>query len=204
MGSRECWEPGCGYITPELPTEDEARKTLWQHVESEHPVDKISDVNAKDGRRHSPALVRAAVYGMKERCSELIKRGADTEGQDDDKWTALSWAASMGFLDICQLLVSHGADKEHRINYGRTPLAMAAEWNHYPVAQYLISEGADLESEDDHKNDCCETEIDKVKDTKKAIRAKKASAAMKAPKKAKKVQMTQRVRRVRCLRLGRE
>ena len=78
MVRRKCWEPGCEYQTPDLPTEGEARKTLWQHVESEHPVDKISDVNAKDGRDidHSPALVRAAKYGMIERCRQLLRRKA--------------------------------------------------------------------------------------------------------------------------------
>ena len=90
-----CFEPGCEYVDPENPDifRFTTREELQQHVESEHPVDKISDVNAKDGEErtnedaqelwkrgissapcNSPALVRAAIYGMEERCSELLKR----------------------------------------------------------------------------------------------------------------------------------
>ena len=54
----KCWEPGCEYDDPEfpVPTEDEQLRKLQQHVESEHPVDSISDVNVKDGSdcNHSP------------------------------------------------------------------------------------------------------------------------------------------------------
>ena len=53
-------------------------------MDSKHPVNKISDVNVKDGKySHSPSLVRAAQYGMEERCNELIKVGADIESEDD-------------------------------------------------------------------------------------------------------------------------
>ena len=116
MVVRECYEPGCSYQTPELPTYDEVSRARQLHVEYEHPVDKIGDINAKDGGDFwdSPALVRAAKYGMTERCSELIMRQADVNCEDKAKRTALSDAARKGFIDICKLLVSKGAHLEKR------------------------------------------------------------------------------------------
>ena len=145
---RQCYEPGCHFWTPGLTTKEEEEKKLWHHVQSEHPVDKIEDINARDGSddNHSPALVRATKYRMIDRCAELILRGANIETENDYKNTALSWAALMGFLKICQLLVSHGADLEHKNKEGDTPLALATWANKYPVAQYLMSVGAKVEN----------------------------------------------------------
>lgn len=140
--SKKCGEPNCLYATPFRLPEDQAKMIIGKHIESLHPVDKITDVNAKNGRfLHSPALLRAVRFGMIERCKELIKRGADLEGDDDDKWSPLLCAAELGLLDISELLVSQGADLEHKNKYGNTPLDLAAT-NCFPLAKYLMSVGA--------------------------------------------------------------
>lgn len=45
---------------------------------------------------------------------ELLTRGADVHGEDNDNWTALLCATKAGHFDIVQLLIEHGADFEHR------------------------------------------------------------------------------------------
>ena len=102
---------------------ERVKKIIERHIDALHHVDKIQDVNAKDGsgRYNSPALLRAARYGMIERCRELIKRGADINGEDDDGETALFWAIKNGRRELCQVLADAGANCQAKVQSKSSP-----------------------------------------------------------------------------------
>ena len=126
---------------------ERVKKIIERHIDALHHVDKIQDVNAKDGsgRYNSPALLRAARYGMIERCRELIKRGADINGEDDDGETALFWAIKNGRRELCQVLADAEANLDHRNKDNHTPLDFVAGQS-FEFAMFLISLGSKPES----------------------------------------------------------
>ena len=138
-----CEEQGCEYVTPELSTEEEERRTLHVHVDTAHHVDNISDVDEGDMYGWTP-LHRAARCGMKERCEHLLMRGARVDAENYG-WIALMSAANNGHTDVCHLLLDHETDDDHK----NKALTLAAMFGHLHACRLLVSRGASVDSEDD-------------------------------------------------------
>ena len=145
-----CHEQGCDDDPQEYQTKEEAFEAVRHHVNTDHPLNNISDVHERS-LLNSTALHRAAMIGMKERCEELLMREARVDEYDDECYTALIFAAMDGHTDTCQLLLDYGADIEHRTSDGDTALDVAAENGFIDTCKLLISRGATVDTED-HMN----------------------------------------------------
>lgn len=109
-----------------------------------------SPINQKDKEGLTPLMLAAKegdVYTIK----QLLQKGADTQIQDDEGWSALHFAAANGRLAAVAMLLNHSkkgidlADSE-----GRTALHRACYYGHTDVAVYLIDNGASIEARDHH------------------------------------------------------
>jgi cytohesin len=88
----------------------------------------------------------------------LVKHGADTTAQDNDRSTPLHLASMSyhGFLaltpeqlDAMRFLVEHGADPMTRDKDGSTPLLNASKFGSVDAARFFIDHGADVMARDD-------------------------------------------------------
>lgn len=68
---------------------------------------------------------------------ELLKSGLDVNHEDEQGWTALSYAAGKGDLDLVKMLVEHGANVFKADRGQRTPYAIALAVGRADVAAYL-------------------------------------------------------------------
>jgi ankyrin repeat protein len=68
---------------------------------------------------------------------ELLRSSADVNQEDEQGWTALSYAAGRGDLDMVKMLVEHGANVFKVDNSQRTPYAIALAAGRADVAAYL-------------------------------------------------------------------
>jgi hypothetical protein len=107
-----------------------------------------TDVSRRLDHMHEPAspsgaLARAARVGDVEEVMELLRQGADVNGEDNGGWTALQWAALEDMASVTEVLVSGGqANFEKRDRHGRTALITAAISGSANVVQVLLENGA--------------------------------------------------------------
>lgn len=81
----------------------------------------------KDGRS---ALHHAAIYGVVDTVSALLRCGVDADCPTADGKTPILLAAVEGHADIVRLLVEHGADVNRVYEDAMTPLSAAASGQH--------------------------------------------------------------------------
>ncbi|KAL8866389.1 MAG: hypothetical protein Q9198_008911 [Flavoplaca austrocitrina] len=74
--------------------------------------------------------------------SLLIRRGAQVESHDQQRWTTLHLAASQGHQEIIDPLLRTKVETDAKDGYGATALYRAAEGGHEAAAQLLLIEGA--------------------------------------------------------------
>lgn len=84
-------------------------------------------------------LTFAVAMGYVIEVKRLLRRGADVNGVNYDKRSALHMAAFEGNTHIVELLLDHGADKDGLNRWGRTPLAEAVHANQPHVVQVTCS-----------------------------------------------------------------
>ncbi|KAL8835936.1 MAG: hypothetical protein Q9176_006620 [Flavoplaca citrina] len=84
----------------------------------------------------------AAWHGHTAVVSLLIRRGAQVESHDQQRWTALHLAASQGHHEIVDQLLRKKVEIDAKDGYGATALYRAAEGGHEAAAQLLLIEGA--------------------------------------------------------------
>lgn len=80
----------------------------------------------------------------KELVKLLIKLGANVNGKDEDKRTALMYAVEKENEELIKLLVSSGADINNVDKHGSTVLRYAVEKKNKGLIKLLVSLGADL------------------------------------------------------------
>ena len=139
-----CWcsEPHCSFRTQDSTNVDEAVVSLQHHVCSHHPVDSIINVHVRCAAGRT-ALHRAARYGMKERCLQLLMRGAGVDDKTVFNNTPLMLAAEKGFTDVCDLLLDHGANISLKDAGGFSAFDCARNHGHLNTCYQLVSRGAD-------------------------------------------------------------
>ncbi|KAI8915533.1 ankyrin repeat-containing domain protein [Gorgonomyces haynaldii] len=108
-----------------------------QPVEPE-PVKKRV-LSAEEQQDFNDKLLKAATNGALQECKDLLEKGADVNGKDNDGWTPLHRAAWSGRKGVCHLLVSKGADVRARNNNGKTAGDLAQEEKYPEVYEYLTS-----------------------------------------------------------------
>ena len=87
------------------------------------------DLNTQEPQSGLTALSWAIFTGEVEVVEQLLKAGADINGQNRDGGTPLHHAAFMGRDRIARILLQNGADVEARDENGETPLNRAqADW----------------------------------------------------------------------------
>ena len=89
-------------------------------------------------------LMKAADNGHDQIVRELIRAGADVNGKDNDKRTALHKASWRGHSSVIKTLAEAGANLNVQDEWGMTPLMKAADWGRANVVVELIRAGADV------------------------------------------------------------
>jgi ankyrin repeat protein len=78
----------------------------------------------------------------------LLDRGANTEQQDKDGRTVLSWVALNDHSQMAQLLLERGANINHQDNNGRSPLMLSIIHRHVHMTQFLLYHGSNIGLQD--------------------------------------------------------
>lgn len=107
-----------------------------------HCLENGADVNAKDQKHQSTALMWAAHNGHVEALKILIAHGANIEQKRFKGETALWFAAQKGQLETLKILADKGADINTIGRDGDSALAVALKNGHLHVAEYLKNAGA--------------------------------------------------------------
>ncbi|TKA53391.1 hypothetical protein B0A55_13432 [Friedmanniomyces simplex] len=87
-------------------------------------------------------LHQAAVTGQSAMCELLLERGAQVDGLDDERSTALHYASACGSGAAVQVLLRGGADVTLKQRHGLTPAHWASHKGHTEVLGLLLSYGA--------------------------------------------------------------
>eukprot|EP00795_Rhopilema_esculentum_P011354 gene11354-21546_t len=95
-------------------------------------------------------IVKAAQYGILERCQQLIEEGeADVRVPDAEDVTMLHWASINNRLNVMDYFLSKGAIVDQRGgNLNGTPLHWAVRQGHLEAVVLLMKHGADPSLED--------------------------------------------------------
>ncbi|MDA3892973.1 MAG: ankyrin repeat domain-containing protein [Salinivirgaceae bacterium] len=89
-------------------------------------IDAGTDLNTKDPKSGSTALITAAVFGKLDVAKALIEAGADINIKNNDGATALHSAAFFCHPHIVKVLLANGADKTTKNNFGSTAFESVA------------------------------------------------------------------------------
>ena len=114
----------------------------------------VNTANAQD--RDDLTLQEAAYRGSRGTVLRLLDRGADIDGRDGERMTALHRAARSCLAvgerrcrAVAAVLVDRGAEVDARDGTGRTPLHWAADRHAAGVVVDLLRHGADVLARDD-------------------------------------------------------
>ncbi|XP_067644240.1 protein TANC2 isoform X3 [Eurosta solidaginis] len=124
---------------------------LWLAVKEGHwaVVEKLiqngADIDEPVTAARKTPLMIAAEEGHIELLELLIERGAALETQDEEGFTALSWACLRGRPIAAKCLIERGCNRNHADNNGRTPLDLAAYQGSAALVLYLLEQGANIE-----------------------------------------------------------
>jgi hypothetical protein len=102
-----------------------------------------ADVNAREPKGGSTALLLAALHGHTEVAALLIEKGAELSSKNNDGFTPLHVASFFAHAKTVELLVKKGADINARGRRGETPLdTVAPPWSVQLEVLYRVVGGA--------------------------------------------------------------
>ena len=73
----------------------------------------------------------------------LIKKGADTDCQDENGNTALLIAAQNGYFDIAKALIDNGCELNIEDQFEETALSYSIKYEYKELVSLLLKKGAD-------------------------------------------------------------
>ncbi|KAL8753882.1 MAG: hypothetical protein Q9199_004733 [Rusavskia elegans] len=117
-----------------------ARAELWLSLNA--------SVTARD-HQGMAAIHYASTYKISAQCiPQLLARGASTDQEDSQHWTALHWAAKSGNVEAATLLLEAGASKIKLDASGKSPLQIAMFCGNIHLRpQLFVSDDPDLDQE---------------------------------------------------------
>jgi ankyrin repeat protein len=98
-------------------------------------------------------LMHAALMGDVPRLQELISFGENVNSEDDNGFTALTWAAFAGRIEAVRALLDNGAEINGRA-MNKTPLLFAIRGNNFPLVRLLCDRGADIDGDRNIEEAC--------------------------------------------------
>lgn len=113
-------------------------------------LDFGANPNLSEGNGGLRPIHYAVSKGNLDILCELLERGADLDGEDEDKATALHFAAARGEIEVLRHLVDRGVSPNARLANGKTALMIAAEHGHINVVCELLDRDADLNISDEN------------------------------------------------------
>ncbi len=141
-GQDQCWN--CDTITSTFDL-----KMLMENIDAPDRKEVPSENPEEVGLAFASndiALVSAVREQSPERIREMLDRGANVNGNDDEDITPLLAAASLGRLDVVQLLLDRGADVNAVDRSGANAFFRAYSAGHQDVARLLAARGSDVTS----------------------------------------------------------
>ena len=96
-------------------------------------------------------LLQSAMQGDAAQVAESLKRGAEVNGQDEQKRSALMLAGFEGHTEVAKFLLEHGADANLADINGRTALMFASSGPFPETVTLLLEKGADVNAADTHE-----------------------------------------------------
>ena len=90
----------------------------------------------------------AAAQGNKTEVETLLKKGANVNATDENRWTPLHWAADVGHVETAKALLAGKADPNAKSGSGATPLHRAAFQGHAAMVRLLLAAKADPNAKD--------------------------------------------------------
>lgn len=96
----------------------------------------------------SPLLWKAIEKQDIAAVKDLIKKGVNINGLNNEGWSSLHVAANCGNVEIVNVLIKEGLNVDQVDQHGRTPLMLAAKNAHFSVVEALIKQGADVNQSD--------------------------------------------------------
>ena len=115
-----------------------------------HHIHHGQDVNTTSDIFRTTPLMYAANRGHVQVLEELISAGANVNGKDRNKQTALHLASWCGHSSVVTSLIEAGANLKEQDRLRRTPLMCAAGSGHVQVMVELIRAGADVNRKDEN------------------------------------------------------
>ena len=103
-------------------------------------IAKGSDLSMTNFKGNIPLHI-AAVYGITEMVSQLVKLGSKIDFQNKKGSTPLHLAASNQRLETCELLCQLGSFVNCQNNRGESPLHIAVEQKNGPLVEILLLQG---------------------------------------------------------------
>ncbi len=88
-------------------------------------------------------LMQAVKNNNIELTTQLLKKGADPNIQNEYGNTALIWASCNDHIEMVRLLLEAGADPNIQNEYGKTALIWASCKGHIEIVRLLLEAGAD-------------------------------------------------------------
>lgn len=110
------------------------------HLEIIQQIAETSGINLIVNRgtfRGRTALITAALHKHIQVCRVLYAKGANLDHQDDDKFTALTYAANEGHFDVVKWLVANEASIHMKNSYGKTAFMCADANGHQKITRFL-------------------------------------------------------------------
>lgn len=108
-------------------------------------IESGADINIKTEKTNFTLLHIAGIYGRKDICIILIKKGLDVNAKDFKGMTPLIAASYFGHYEVAKLLIKNGADIGIKDSNGETALHKAAEYGRLKICKLLIKKGAKID-----------------------------------------------------------
>jgi ankyrin repeat protein len=93
-------------------------------------------------------LINPCMDGRLYVVKQLLKFGANINGESRFNWSPLHIASKYGHIDIVKYLVEHGANINKKTENGCTPLYIASEEGYEAIVKFLIEHGASVNKSD--------------------------------------------------------